>query len=277
MKYPLFAPLEDKYPYALEKGHEYIVQRLVALWDEPEIDDYFTSLLIDTRGGRQGFAPEVFQDIQCLYKFKESERLRLVEEKQLAIKTLEMHGVHFNPGAFSRAVEQGNPTLVDLFIRAGINVNATDADGNHLLMVALCNSFTIIANMLLKAGAHVEIRDNMGFTPLLMACGKTTRGYKEVAEFLIRHGADVNARDPLGWTPLLLAISAGNAALVELLVKSGASITVRTRKGENAMELARKYGHEPLIDMLFEIRADKSQIVPQQPPFQQTATEAQLS
>ena len=258
MKYPLFAVLEDEYPTALEKRHEYIIKRLVELWDEPEIDDYFTSLLIDTRGGRQGFAPDVFQDIHRLHKFKETERLRLVEEKQMAIKALELHGTHFNPGAFARAVEQGDPTLVDLFIRGGINVNGTDADGNNLLIIALRSGFTIIANILLKAGAHVDVRDNTGFTPLLMACGKTTHGYKEVAEYLILHGADVNARDPLGWTPLLLAISAGNTELVELLLKNGANITVRTRKGENAMDLARKFGHDQLIDLLFETRRDKS-------------------
>ena len=258
MKYPLFAPMEDNYPVALEKRHEYIIQKLVELWDEPDIDEYFTSLLIDSRGGRQGFAPDVFQDIHHLQKFREAERLRLVEEKQMAMKTLELHGAHFNPGAFFRAVEQGNPTLVDLFIRAGMNVNVSDAEGNHLLMLALRSGFTIIANILLKAGAHVDVRDKLGFTPLLMACGKTTKGFKEVAEYLISQGADINARDPLGWTPLLLAISAGNTALVELLIKNGASISVRTRKGENAMDLAQKFGHEELINTLFEIQADKS-------------------
>lgn len=256
MKYPLFAPMEDEYPIALEERHEYILEKLVALWEEPEIDDYFTSLLIDTRGGRQGFSAEAFQDIHRLYKFKETERLRLVEEKVSAIRALELHGINFNPGAFARVVEQGDAALVDLFIRAGMNVNGADANGNNLLLVSLRSGFTIIANMLLKAGAHVDVRDNTGFTPLLMACGKKTQGYKEVAAHLILHGADVNVRDPLGWTPLLLAISAGNKELIELLLKNGAHIAVRTRKGENAMDLARKFGHDELIDLLFEVSAD---------------------
>ncbi len=263
MKYALFESLGDEYPYALERRHGYIVEKIVELWDRPEIDDYFTSLLIDTRGGRKGFEPDVFKDIRCLYKFRESERLREAQSKFEVMRELEQRGVNFNVPAFLEAVRQGDQRLVDLFVRGGINVNASDDDKSTALQIALKSGFTVIALILLKAGADVNVRDAAGFTPLLMACGKTTPGYKEVAEKLVLRGADPNARDPLGWTPLLLAISAGNAELVNQLLENGASPMARTRRGENAKDLAQKFGHENLVDLLGTIGTRKSDFLSQ--------------
>jgi hypothetical protein len=53
MKYPLFEHLIDDYPTALEQHYERILKKIVELWNEPEIDDYFTTLTIDNRGGEE--------------------------------------------------------------------------------------------------------------------------------------------------------------------------------------------------------------------------------
>lgn len=258
MKYALFKPLGDEYPYALERRHEYILEKIVQLWDNPELDVYFTSLLIDTRGGRKGFEEEVFKDIHRLYKFRETERLREAESRHEAVLELERRGLVFNATEFLRAVQQGDRGLVDLFVRGGINVNVRgDYDNSTALQIALNKNFSIIAMILLKAGADVNAPDTTGFTPLLMAAGKTSQGYQEVAEQMVKKGADVNARDPLGWTPLLLAISVGNIDLVKLLLEKGADARIRTRKGESARDLAKKYGHEEIMALFPEIKLPK--------------------
>ena len=56
----------------------------------------------------------------------------------------------------------------------------------------------------LAAGADVNAKDGIGWTPLHSAAG---RGRKEVNELLITNGADVNAKDAAGNTPLDLSIS----------------------------------------------------------------------
>ena len=255
MKYPLFEPLGDYYPAALEQSYERILKKIVELWNEPEIDDYFTSLIIDSRGGRKGFEADVFSDIHRLHKFRESERLREVEDKLDAVRELQRLGLEFTVEAFLKTVQDGHQSLVDLFVRAGINIHSRDELGNPAFIIALKNGYTVIANILLTAGADPNARDKQGFTPLLLACGKATKGYKEIARKLIRLGADVNASDPLGWTPLLLALSAGTVEVIELLLEHGANPSARTRKGESAVSLAQKFSEEDLLKLLFKERS----------------------
>ncbi len=46
----------DKYPHALEAKYPRILERVAEAWDSPDkTAAYFTELLIDKRGGRQGF------------------------------------------------------------------------------------------------------------------------------------------------------------------------------------------------------------------------------
>lgn len=252
MKYPLFEALGEEYPSALEQRYDRILQKIAALWDKPAIDEYFTSLIIDTRGGRRGFEPDVLNDILRLREFHESERLREVEDRIEAVRELERRGIQFRDASFLIAIHNGDQALVDLFVRAGINIHVQDDQGTPALIIALKKGYTVVARILLTAGADANARDAVGFTPLLLACGKTTQGYKEIAEKLIRQGADVNARDRLGWTPLLLALSGGTVEVIELLLERGANLFARTRKGDSALSLAQKSGNEDLVNLLFQ-------------------------
>jgi len=252
MKYPLFECLREDYPHALEQKYERILQKIDALWDTAEIDAYFTDLVIDARGGRQGFPKDVLNDILILRDFRETERFREAESHVEAIRELEFRGIPFNDEQFQLALNRGDQALVDLFVRAGINIHQEDKSGNPPILTALKKNYTVIARILLNAGADPNTRDKFGLSPLLLACGKATRGYKEIAEKLVKMGADINVRDRLGWTPLLLALSGGTAEIAELLIERGADLTIHTRRGESALALAEKSGNEKLIRLLTE-------------------------
>lgn len=250
MKHILFEAMGDEYPSSLQQKYPHVINRLIALWNNPNIDTYFTSLLVDTRGGRKGFDDDAFKDIHRLYKFHEIERLRLTEGKFDAIKELERLGIKFNVFEFRNVVNQGNQKLLDLFIRGGINVNAFSDGEESCLQIALKNGFTVIANILLKAGANADIKDVFGLTPLQVACGRRTQGYRELVEQLVMMGADVNVRDQKGWTPLMVAISTGDEDLVALLLKNGANPLLKTPKGDDALALAQKFGLEEVIELI---------------------------
>lgn len=250
MRHELFVQLGDDYPHALQKKYPHVFRKLVQLWNTESITDYFTSLLIDTRGGRKGFDDDAFKDIHRLYKFRDQENLRLAEEKAMAIKELESIGLQFNNTEFLKTVSNGNQRLVDLFIKAGINVNAKDEMGDSALKIAFRKQYSIIANILVKAGADIDIHDDNGLPLLLGLCSKNSRTYSEMARHIIMMGVDVNTRDRNGWTPLMFAIQTTNDDLVMLLLEHGANPTLKTNKGDNAIDLAKKFGRNEYVDIL---------------------------
>lgn len=238
MKHPTFKALGNAYPRHLEEQFDRILSKLEALWESPEIHDYFSDLLIDKRGGRKGFPKEVLNEIIALREFHEFETFRKAERKEDAIRELEKRGIALSRHNFLDALRRGDQDIIDLFVRANFNVNLVDADGCPALLYALRKGYTIVAKILLEGGADPNSRDKLGLTPLLMACGKPTYGYKAIAEMLVDKGAMINVRDALGNTPLLLSLSGGTIEVARLLIERGADLNAVTRKGVSALSLA---------------------------------------
>ncbi len=250
MKHPLFASMEVAYPVHLEKHHDHILRKLEELWDQPEIHDYLSDLLLDKRGGRKGFSPEVSNEIIALREYRAMETFRIAERKEAAIQELTGRGIYLSVDEFLRALDRGDREVIDLFVRSHFDIHITDDNGNPPLMSALKHGYTVIAKILLVAGADVNEKDRLGLTPLLVTCGKSTQGYKDVAETLIRKGAQINVRDSLGFTPLLLSLSGGTIEIAEMLIEKGADVTVRTRKGETPLMLARRANADALVELM---------------------------
>ncbi|WP_371322581.1 ankyrin repeat domain-containing protein [Dechloromonas sp. ZY10] len=236
MKHPLFAPMGKDYPMHLEAQYERILIKIEQLWGMPLIEDYFSDLLIDKRGGRQGFPPEVAMDIVKLREFHEVETFRSAERKEEAAQRLVARKVLLTADGFMHAFRDGNQELIDLFVRAGFKPPPDD-NGVPLLLAALRRGHTVVAKILIDAGADVNARDNLGLTPLLVACGKTTPGYRVIAEKLIAKKALLNVRDVFGFTPLMLAISGGMFEIARLLIERGAELNAVARKGQSALSL----------------------------------------
>lgn len=135
-------------------------------------------------------------------------------------------------------------------------MNTLAEDNSPPLLIALKRGLTIIAQILINAGADPNAKDRLGLTPLLVACGKPTTGYKTTVELLLQKGANVNVRDPLGNTPLLLSISGGTPDIAALLIERGADVFVGRRDGETAITLAWKLGDERLV-RLIEFKIDE--------------------
>lgn len=250
MKHPLLESLGEDYPVYLEQHHERVLNKIEELWNTPEIDDYLSDLLIDKRGGRKGFAPEATKEINALREFRMLETFLAAEKKEVAIQELEKRGIFRNGNSFLRALENGEVETIDLFVRANFNIHLTDDNGTPPLLIALKKGHTIIARILLNAGADVNEKDKLGLTPLMLACGKPTFGYRDIAETLIKKGAHINVRDALGYTPLLLALSGGTIDIAEMLINKGADVSVRTRKGETPLSLAQQAQCTDIVDLL---------------------------
>lgn len=250
MKHPKFEYLGDKYPRALEGRYDRILVKIEELWDKPEVESYFSDLIIDKRGGRQGFPKDVMEDIVMLKALHDSEVLLLTEDKEKSIQELKKRGVKLKKADFLTAIVNGDKEVVDLFLHSNFNIHIVDEEGNTPLLIALKKGYTVIAHILMNAGIDVNAYDRMGMTPLLLACGKATAGFKSVAEALIKRGAYINDRDRLGFTPLLLSLSGGTVEVAELLIERGADINARARNGSTALSLARKSENAYIVELL---------------------------
>jgi len=252
MKHPIFSFMGTRYPIHLEREYERILIKIETLWNKPEIHDYFSDLLIDKRGGRRGFPANVMADILRLREAHELETFKEAERKEHALHELSARGIAFLPKNFFNALEEGDQAVMDLFVRANFNANTPTEDGTPPLLVALKRGLTIIAQILLNGGADPNAKDRLGLTPMLVACGKPTTGYRNTVELLVQKGAHLNVRDPLGNTPLLLSISGGTPDIAELLIEKGADLSASRRDGETPLSLAQKLGDRKLVVLIEE-------------------------
>lgn len=121
-----------------------------------------------------------------------------------------------------------NTDTVTLLIKYGADVNFRNDVGETPLFYA--SYYT--SKILLKNNANVHVRDNNGNTPLHSKI-KLSLLFDKQAELYIRYGVDVNAQNDKGKTALHLA---KQASLVTLLLKHGADPNIKDN-----------YGHAPIV------------------------------
>ncbi|KAG8039017.1 hypothetical protein G9C98_003324 [Cotesia typhae] len=119
--------------------------------------------------------------------------------------------------------------------RRGFVIKRNEKGETKLHVACINNNIQEVVN-LFAAGHPVDVRDNIGWTPLHEAANF---GHIEIAQLLIDHGANVN--DPGGpqcgnITPLHDAASCGHFSMMNLLIKHGADITLKTKDGESILD-----------------------------------------
>ena len=112
----------------------------------------------------------------------------------------------------------GNTAIARLLLEHGANVNVQDQNGGTPLIMAAVNNHTETVETLLDAGAQVDRPDVHGFSPLLVSA---TKGYLQPAQLLARRGADLHRHGDKGETALSLAQRSNNAAFVAWLREAG--------------------------------------------------------
>ena len=111
-------------------------------------------------------------------------------------------------------------------LEAGADPNAQDMYGYAPLHHAANNGHLPTIWLLLKAGAHPDIRSNLGDTPLTRAiAAEDERDMLPTIRLLLELGADPNNRGVLKFTPLHdAAMYSSNPAVFRALVKAGADV-----------------------------------------------------
>lgn len=124
-----------------------------------------------------------------------------------------------------------------LLLDRGADVNAVDSSSGGAGETALhhatrssAGSAPEIVRLPLASGAHVNVKDQRGTTPLMNALD-----HREMVLMLLAHGAAVNLRDKDGNTALMYAAARHLTAMVRTLAKEGADINAQDNDGRTAL------------------------------------------
>lgn len=257
----LFRDAPEKYPYRLEARFARIVNRIAELWLTPQLEHYFNDLLVDRRGGRQGFPPEIMRELMTLYATHTSTVSANAKDPldpwgfEAMRRELQEMGVQCTQQRMLRAVEQGDVRVLQMLIRAGLDVNHVGDGGWTPLMVAAFNGQEQAALTLIEAGATVNARDKSGYSPLHWAA---MNGYVLAARVLLGKGAIPNMQNNYGWTPLLHAAGRGHDQVVRVLLEAGAQPDLPDREGWTPLHKAAVNGHAKAVEALLDAGANQN-------------------
>ena len=163
-------------------------------------------------------------------------------------KKLGNRGIQYSEQAFLAEVSKNNEEAVDLFIKAGMNNEATNDKGQTALMIASEKGYANMINRLGKPNAasfnHVD-RD--GNTALMIA---SRQGQENVVNVLLERGADVNYTVPSregAATALQAALDApdfkeAQVRIVRSLLQHGADAKGRNAAGRFPLWFAAEKG-----------------------------------
>lgn len=136
--------------------------------------------------------------------------------------------------AHAKAMESGRQ-LVALIIAEASALHGIDSDNLESVLESL------------RQGAYSNIRNNAGWTPLMLAAARgDLDGVREVLNF----NPDLNRTENDGWTALHFAASGGHEDIVEMLLKANANPSIRTTDGRTARQLAEAEGFNTVVDII---------------------------
>jgi len=142
----------------------------------------------------------------------------------------------------SAAAFNGSARLVEALLVHGADPAARDASGKAAILYAAARGFNPVVMRLLDAGADVNATYGNGLTLLMWAVGyangvPASDGVALVTQ-LLGKGAALDVRDDRGRTPLMIAAGLDHDDVADVLLRRGADRTLRDKDGKTAADLA---------------------------------------
>ena len=149
-----------------------------------------------------------------------------------------------------RAVEDNNISDITRLLAKGVDPNSPDEQGNTLFMVVVRQKNTALADLLINAGAKLNLRNKHGETAIMLA---SYSGLRDIVEKLYIKGAEINHK---GWNPLIYAATGGHAKIITLLLDGGVQINSTSPNGTTALMMAVRGNHSDAVKALLKNGAD---------------------
>ena len=155
----------------------------------------------------------------------------------------------FRPEPFIASTVNGDKMAVELFLAAGMNVNAKNSEGLTALMAACVDGHRDIVAILFGKGSDVNATSALGETALMVAAA---RGHDDIVRLLLDHNADPKACSDKGVPPLSYAAGGGHTKAMSLLVDKGALVNAQSEQGTTALMWAAKSGRTDAVKFLID-------------------------
>ncbi|XP_052076130.1 uncharacterized protein LOC127714155 isoform X1 [Mytilus californianus] len=158
------------------------------------------------------------------------------------------------------ACVNGHVAIVDILLQAGVSIDVVDNKGCTPLIVAAQYGHTMLAGYLMGKGARLQIVDRDGDNALHWAAFK---GQNELMRLLIYSGFNPRQRDNYGQTSLHLSCINGNlTAVKELCEQDGAELDLKDKNGKTPLMLASGRKHQDVIEYLRRQIKSKNSFIP---------------
>lgn len=148
--------------------------------------------------------------------------------------------------------------IVEVLIKAGAQIDLQDKyDRETALGFAASSGALEAARLLVAAKANLNLRNKYDMTPLMRVLHREKYDVRhgEFALLLIGSGADVNAVADNGVTCLMYAIIHSDQ-VTRALLAARADVNARTKWGETALMRAAAQGYESRVKLLLNAKAD---------------------
>jgi len=156
------------------------------------------------------------------------------------------------------ALAQEHFNVAELLLRHGATVNIRNNWNRIPLHLAAHCARIDQLQSLLKNNADVNHRDDYGWTALHLSVNNTCQGSEDIARLLLQHRADVNTRNALGNTPLHYAASYGRVTIARVLLEWGAKVDEKNNYDKTPFQYAFESKQNEVMTLLSKYGAKSS-------------------
>lgn len=176
--------------------------------------------------------------------------------KELAREKLVSMGLGVSEESMARVTQEGETVALGHYLEAGFSPDVRDGKGVPLICIAARGQHKATVELLVEKGADIDaISLDRGNTALMDASADR---HVEIMQLLIDAGASVNIQSKSGQTALILAVGQKAEKESELLIRAGADAEISDALGMSAKKYAQLFGLKELVALMEEYRRDEA-------------------